>query len=97
MVVDLWSALGRSVEGQFYSAADWQRARLELWYADMAMRSGQPSANAWSAIQSGLNDLLLSPAVKRRAGIELKPSAVDADAVAAVSMVGKYKRSLKSV
>ena len=27
LVVDLWSALGSSVEGQFYSAADWQRAR----------------------------------------------------------------------
>ena len=27
LVVDLWAALGRSVEGRFYSAADWQRAR----------------------------------------------------------------------
>ena len=97
LVVDLWSALGRSVEGQFYSAADWQRARLELWYADMVMRSGQPSANAWSAIQSGLNELLLSPAVKRRAGIELPRNGVDADVVAADEMVGKYKRTLKSV
>ena len=33
LVVDLWAALGSSVEGQFYSAADWQRARWELWYA----------------------------------------------------------------
>ena len=97
LVVDLWSALGRSVEGQFYSAADWQRARLELWYADMVMRSGQPSANAWSAIQSGLNELLLSPAVKRRAGIELPRNGVDADVVAADEMVDKYKRTLKSV
>ena len=32
LVVDLWAALGFSVEGQFYSAADWQRARLELWF-----------------------------------------------------------------
>ena len=31
LVVDLWAALGRSVEGQFYSAADWQRARMEMW------------------------------------------------------------------
>ena len=27
LVADLWMALGRSVGGQFYSAADWQRAR----------------------------------------------------------------------
>ena len=69
LVVDLWSALGRSVEGRFYSAADWQRARLELWHADMVMRNGQvPSANQWTTIQRGLDELLISPAVKRRAG-----------------------------
>jgi hypothetical protein len=34
--------------------------------------------------------LLLSPAIKRRAGIELRPQAVDADA--AVSMLGRYKQ-----
>jgi hypothetical protein len=48
-------------------------------------------------VQHGLNELLLSPAMKRRAGIELK-RAVDVDADAAVSMVGKYKQQvLKSV
>ena len=61
------------------------------------MASGRPSGQAWAAIQHGLNELLLSPAVKHRAGIELK-RAVDVDADAAVSMVGKYKQQvLKSV
>jgi hypothetical protein len=98
LVVDLWAALGRSVEGQFYSAADWQRARWELWYANRVLTAGQaPSAHQWSAVQRGLDELLVSPAVKRRAGIELK-RAVDVDADAAVSMVGKYKQQvLKSV
>ena len=73
LVVDLWAALGSSVEGRFYSAADWQRARLELWFADRVMRSGAPTANAWMALQRGLDELLVSPAVKRRAGIELRP------------------------
>ena len=41
--------------------------------------------------------MLLSPAIKRRAGIELKSHAVDADEDAAVSMVGKYQQVLKSV
>ena len=59
------------------------------------MSSGRPSAGAWEAVQHGLNELLLSPAVKRRAGIELKPSGVDADAV--VAMTGKYRQMLKSV
>ena len=98
MVVDLWAALDSSVEGRFYSAADWQRARWELWYANAVMTAGQmPSANMWTTLQRGLDELLVSPAVKRRAGIELRCKGVDADAVAAGEMVGKYKRSLKSV
>ena len=49
-------------------------------------------------VQHSLNELLLSPVVKRRAGIELRPQGVDVDADAAVLMVGKYKqRLLKSV
>ncbi len=98
LVADLWAVLGSSVEAQFYSAADWQRARLELWFAHTVMTAGQvPSANQWTAVQRGLDELLVSPAVKRRAGIELRRNGVDVDVVAAGEMVGKYKRSLKSV
>ena len=53
------------------------------WYANHTMASGRPSGQAWEAVQHGLNEMLLSPAVKRRAGIELRPQGVDADAVAA--------------
>ena len=98
LVADLWAVLGRSVEAQFYSAADWQRARRELWHANTAMTAGQvPSANQWTTIQRGLVELLVSPAVKRRAGIELRRKGVDEDVVAAGEMVGEYQRSLKSV
>ena len=87
----------QSVEGQFFSAADWQRARLEMWHADKLVRSGQPTANQWAAMQRGLDELLVSPAVKRRAGIELKKRGVDDDELAAVSMIGRYRQSLKPV
>jgi len=98
LVVDLWEVLGSSVEGQFYSAADWQRARWELWYASTVMTAGQvPSANHWTTIQRGLDELLVSPAVKRRAGIELRRKGIDADVLAVDEMVDKYKRSLTSV
>ncbi|MGL6237055.1 MAG: hypothetical protein ACRC20_17150 [Segniliparus sp.] len=30
--MELWGSLAGSVEARFYSAADWQRARLELFY-----------------------------------------------------------------
>ena len=85
-----------SCEAAFYSETDWERLRLELWFANHTMASGRPSDQAWAAIQHGLNELLLSPAVKRRGGIELK-RAVDVDEDAAVSMVGGYRQALKSV
>jgi hypothetical protein len=97
MVADMWAALGKSVEGRFFSAADWQRARWELWFADQTISSGRPSALAWGAIQHGLNELLVSPADKRRAGIALKQSAVDPDEVHAVEQIAEYRERLKSV
>ncbi len=97
MVQELWDSVQTSAEARFYSEADWQRLRLELWYGDRIMTNVRlPSGHSWSAFQSGLNGLLLSPAVKRRAGIEVKPR-IDADMVAAGEQIAKYKAVLKSV
>ena len=84
------------LRGNVLQETDWQRLRLELWFANTTMASGRPSAQAWDAIQHGLSELLISPAVKRRSGIELRPSP-DADENAAVSMIGRYRQSLKPV
>jgi hypothetical protein len=97
LIAALWDAVQTSCEATFYSDADWVRLRLELQFANHIMASGRPSARAWDAVQHGLNEMLLSPAVKRRAGIELRRDAVDADMVAADEIVGKYKRTLRSV
>jgi hypothetical protein len=97
LIVSIWDTVQQSCEAAFYSETDWERLRLELWFANHTMVSGHPSGQAWIAIQHGLNELLLSPAIKRRAGIELRPQAVDADEDAAVSMLGRYKQVLKSV
>jgi hypothetical protein len=95
MVVDMWESLANSVEGQFFSEGDWQRARWELFYAnELFMGRRQMTPVAWSAVQHGLNELLLSPADKRRAGIELKKLAVDEDEVAAVDQIAEYKAKL---
>ena len=97
LITAMWDTVAQSCEARFYSEADWQRLRLELWFANHTMASGRPSANAWMAVQHGLNEMLISPAMKRRAGIELKPQVVDADEVAAVSMTSLYREKLKSV
>lgn len=96
LVARMWEALQISCESRFYSEADWQRARLELWYANAALTSGKPiPGNVWAQVQHGLGALLVSPAEKRRCAIELKPPTPDADADAAVSMMSRYRDKLK--
>ena len=97
LVAGLWTALQTSAESRFYSAADWERARFELWYANALLTSGKPiPGNAWAAVQHGLSALLISPAEKRRCAIELKPPVADSDEIAAVSMMSKYRDKLKA-
>src|SRR6476646_7988910 len=91
LIASLWATVQESSEARFYSEADWERLRMELWFTNHTMASGRPSGQAWIAIQHGLNELLLSPAVKRRAGIELKPQSVDADVVAAAEQISEYR------
>ena len=95
LIESMWEALAESCEARFYSAADWERARLELWHANTLLVSEQPiRANSWSAVQNGLSALLISPAEKRRCGIELTPTSGDKDEDAAVLQMVKYQAKL---
>lgn len=97
LVESMWTALQTSAEARFYSAADWERVRMELWHCNQLLVSGKPiSPSSWVAVQHGLNALLISPAEKRRAAIELKATAVDSDEVAAVSMMSRYRDKLSA-
>jgi hypothetical protein len=79
LVADSWDKVQRSCAAPFYSDADWVRARLELFHLNALMTGRrQLTPSAWSAVQAGLNELLLSPVVKRRAGIELRCKDFDA-------------------
>jgi hypothetical protein len=98
LVLSLWDAVQTSCESAFYSEADWERLRCELFYANQAMHSPRPiSGHTWAAIQHGLTELLVSPAAKRRAAIEVKAPGPDTDEVRAVAMIGTYKSKLKPV
>lgn len=94
LVVDLYESLASSVEGKFFSAADWQRARLECFYINQTLLADKVGAQAWMAIQSGLGALLVSPADKRRIGIELKQRTSDPDQDAAVASLDAYRAQL---
>lgn len=97
MVEDLYMALTASVEAKYYSEADWQRVRLECFNINMHLLSGRvPGAQAWTAIQAGLNDLMVSPIEKRKLGIELGACEEDPDQVATISAMSDYVTTLKS-
>ena len=97
LVVSMWENIQKSCEATFYSEADFARLRMELWFANTAMRSPRLSSTAWQQVQRGLTDMLISPAAKRRCAIEMKAAGSDPDEVAAVSMMSTYKSKLKPV
>ena len=97
LIVDMWDAVQTSAEARFYSEADWVRLRLELSNASRVMQTARVSPTAWQTVQHSLSDMLISPAAKRRAAIELQAAAPDPDENAAVSMIGTYKSKLKPV
>ena len=95
LVESLWDSLATSVEGKYFSPADWQRARIELHFLNELLNAGRlPGAQAWAAVQSGLSALLISPADKRRVGIELQAVRVDEDEDAAVSSMDAWRAKL---
>lgn len=98
LIRDMWDSLGGSTEAKFFSAADWQRARLELWFANKVVSGEEPAtASKWAAIQEGFSALLISPADKRRAGIELKRAVADPAADAADAKVADLAERLRAV
>jgi hypothetical protein len=95
LIQALWDKLGESADSRFYSAADWQRVRLELAYDNRLLRArNRPPASSWQVFQRGLNSMLISPAEKHRCAIELEPADRDADEDAAVLQIVKYRESL---
>jgi hypothetical protein len=76
-IAGMWESLQTSAEARFYSESDWERVRAELAFGNLVLakvNAGEMvSATVWKQFQDGLTELLISPAAKRRAGIELKP------------------------
>lgn len=91
LVRDFYKALTESVEAQYYSLADWHRVRLELLFMNKLLMSDRtPGAQAWTAVQSALTELMVSPSAKRRLGIEMQRAVTDEDEDAAVTDLAEY-------
>ena len=49
LIASLWDTVQQSVRVRvLHRDLDWQRLRLELWYANRAMASSRPTAKAWT-------------------------------------------------
>lgn len=74
LVSSFWRVLRSSeVDTSFWTAADWQRARVTMWFLDKQLkRPGPTGAQAMDSIMKQFDALLVSPAEKRRLGIEIK-------------------------
>jgi hypothetical protein len=97
LITSLWDTVATSCESRFFSEADWARLRCELWFADTVLKSESPTAASWRMVQRGLNDLLISPAEKRRVAIELRPPNPDSENARVISMIDGYREKLKPV
>ena len=100
VIADMWEALQTSAESRFYSTADWQRVRTVLTHGDALMAAlaagGKVNAAAWKSFQDGMTELLISPAAKRRAGIEMKP-VTDNDEAEAEAQIAELQSGLRAV
>jgi hypothetical protein len=98
-IQELWDALQGSAEARFYSDADWHRVRIELAFGDRLVATlldgGNVSGTKWQHFQNALTELLISPAAKRRAGIETRPP-VDLQGDAAEAKIFELAERLKA-
>ncbi|MFE2998677.1 hypothetical protein ACFXG4_27200 [Nocardia sp. NPDC059246] len=96
LVREFYAVLRDSVEAQYYSPADWHRVRMELFFLNSLLEADRIGAQAWAAVQAGLTELLVSPAAKRRLGIEMRRAEVDEDEDAAVADLAEFRARLGS-
>ncbi|GAA1940357.1 hypothetical protein [Amycolatopsis minnesotensis] len=72
MIVDFYESLTNSAQAQFYEPSDWQFARFTLHFADRLVKSGKPSSQMLTAVNSALSDLLVSEGARRRVRLEVE-------------------------
>jgi hypothetical protein len=80
LVADWYRSLELGPEGQFYSPAMWQRARIVASMLSKVLESGRPSSQMYVALQQDMKSLLVDAGELRRLGIEVQAADDEADA-----------------
>lgn len=69
MVVDLWEALGRSVQAQIYEPSDWALAQIAAEATNQLLNAKRMSAQLLKEVNTMWGDLMVSEASRRRVGM----------------------------
>lgn len=69
MVVDLWEALGRSVQAQIYEPSDWALAQVAAEATNQLLNATRMSAQLLKEVNTMWGDLMVSEASRRRVGM----------------------------
>ena len=69
MVLDLWEALGRSVQAQIYEPSDWALAQVAAEATNQLLNAKRMSAQLLKEVNAMWGDLMVSEASRRRVGM----------------------------
>ena len=69
MVLDLWEALGRSVQAQIYEPSDWALAQVAAEATNQLLNAERMSAQMLKEVNTMWGDLMVSEASRRRVGM----------------------------
>lgn len=69
MVLDLWEALGKSVQAQIYEPSDWALAQVAAEATNQLLHATRMSAQMLKEVNTMWGDLMVSEASRRRVGM----------------------------
>lgn len=73
MVLDLWEALGKSVQAQIYEPSDWALAQVAAEATNQLLHAKRMSAQMLKEVNTMWGDLMVSEASRRRVGMLRMP------------------------
>jgi hypothetical protein len=92
---DWYVSLAQSGQSTFYEPSDWQYARYVAQVMSVNLKQGKKfSAMLFSAVQSGMADLLTTEADRRRVRMEIDRGEADEKPAPGVAQIADYRKRL---
>jgi hypothetical protein len=95
IAIDWYDSLAKSGQSIFYEPSDWQYARLVAEVMSRNLKQGKKfSAMLFTAVQSGMSDLLTTEADRRRVRMEIERDPPGDKQPAGVTAIADYRDRL---